>query len=108
VILSAEEIVPPERIQREPERTVIPHFAVDAVVHAPMGSYPHECYGLYDADFEHFDAYADSVRSGGAEAVRSYVAEHVHGHDTFEGFLDAVPLAGALRRQQRGRELVMT
>jgi glutaconate CoA-transferase subunit A len=106
VIVSAEEIVEPERVQREPDRTVIPHFAVDAVVEAPMGSYPHECYGLYDADFAHFDEYATQVRQGGVEGVQAYLDANVTGLDSFEEFLNRFPLAVALRQQRRGRELV--
>lgn len=106
VILSAEEIVEPERLRREPDRTVIPHFAVDAVVPARMGSYPHECYGLYDADFEHFDAYAASIREDGLAGARAYVAEHVTAHASFDEFLDGFALPSVLRRQRRGRELV--
>ncbi|MGH3664723.1 MAG: CoA transferase subunit A [Egibacteraceae bacterium] len=106
VIVSAEEIVDPERMRREPDRTVIPHFAVDALVEAPMGAYPHECYGLYDADFDHFDAYAKRVRDDGLEGVRAYVAEHVTALDSFDDFLDHFPLTVALRHRRIGRELV--
>jgi glutaconate CoA-transferase subunit A len=105
VIISAEEIVDPERIRAEPDRTVIPHFAVDAVVPARMGAYPHECYGRYDADFDHFDAYAARVRGEGAEGVRDYIRENVTRHSTFDEFLDGFPLTSVLRRQELGREL---
>src|SRR5262245_35528734 len=54
VLVTAEEIVPEEVIRRQPDRTVIPGFAVDALVHQPYGSYPHECYGLYDSEPAHF------------------------------------------------------
>lgn len=106
VILSVEEIVEPERIAREPDRTAIPHFVVDHVVEAPLGAYPHECYGLYDADFDHFDAYAARVRAGGADAVREYVAEHVGAHRSFTDFLEGFPLPAVLERQASGRRLV--
>lgn len=106
VILSAEEIVEPERIQRNPDATVIPHFAVDAVVEAPMGSYPHECYGLYDADFDHFDNYAKQVREGGVEGVRAYLEANVTGLNSFDDFLNQFPLAVALRQRRKGQELV--
>ena len=54
VLVTAEEIVAEEEIRRQPDRTVIPGFVVDALVHVPYGSYPHECYGLYDAEPAHF------------------------------------------------------
>jgi glutaconate CoA-transferase subunit A len=90
VILSAEEIVDTEEIRRTRGATDIPFFAVDAVVEAPFGSFPHECYGLYDADIEHIGAYAERVRTGGADAVRAYLDEYVFGLETFEQYLDLI------------------
>src|SRR5680860_1833038 len=53
VIVSVEEVVDHEVIMRNPDRTVIPHFAVDAVVEVPHGAYPHELYGVYDLSLIH-------------------------------------------------------
>jgi glutaconate CoA-transferase, subunit A len=89
VIVSAERIVSPEEIASQPAQTMLPYFAVDAVVAAPHGAYPHECYGLYGADLEHFDTYVKSAREHGPQAGRSYVDEHVHGHADFAGFVAA-------------------
>ena len=44
-----------------PDRTVVPGLVVDALVHVPFGAYPHECYGLYEADFDHFAEYAAAI-----------------------------------------------
>lgn len=106
VIVSAEEIVPPERITATADRTLLPHFAVDAVVEAPFGAFPHECYGRYDADFEHFDRYAALAREGGAVGARAYIAEYVTGTAGLEGFLDRFGVAALLRGQRTARELV--
>src|SRR5262249_22828925 len=65
VIVSTERIVSPEEIAASPAQTMLPHFAVDAVVAAPHGSYPHECYGLYGPDFDHFTAYAAAAKEQG-------------------------------------------
>ncbi len=89
VVVSAERIVSTDEISTQPWATMLPHFAVDAVVEAPHGAYPHECYGLYVADLEHFDGYAALVRDGGADAARRYVAEHVDAHPDFASFLAA-------------------
>ena len=53
VVLSAEEIIDTEEIRRDPGRTSIPYYAVDAVVEAPFGAYPGECQGYYAPDNEH-------------------------------------------------------
>jgi glutaconate CoA-transferase subunit A len=98
VIVSAERIVSTDEISGQPWATMLPHFAVDAVVAAPYGSYPHECYGLYEADTGHFDGYAEAVRAGGAQAARAYVAEHVDSHPDFAAFLAA---AGPARLADR-------
>lgn len=106
VIVSAEEIVEPEQLQGEPDRTVIPHFAVDAVVEAPMGAYPHECYGLYDANFDHFDAYAEQVRNNGIDGARAYITDNITDTPTFAQFLDQFPADTLLQHRRKARELV--
>jgi glutaconate CoA-transferase subunit A len=53
VIVTAEEIVDSEVIRRNPDRTILPGFVVDAVVEVPYGAHPTSFfpgYG-YDGDF---------------------------------------------------------
>jgi glutaconate CoA-transferase subunit A len=106
VIVTAEEIVPTEAIVRTADRTVIPGFVVDAVVEVPFGSYPHECHGRYEADFEHFDAYTELVNRDGVDGVRAYLRDTVHGLDGFSAFLDTVGASRLLEQRRRARELV--
>jgi glutaconate CoA-transferase, subunit A len=106
VIITAEEIVPSEAIVRTADRTVIPGFVVNAVVEVPFGSYPHECHGRYEADFEHFDAYTEIVNRDGAAGVLAYLEENVHGAGSFAGFLDSVGASRLLEQRRRARELV--
>lgn len=105
VILTAEEIVETDEIRRHADRTVIPFFAVDAVVEVPYGAYPHECYGLYDADLDHIGAYARRVAAEGAEAVRTYLHEYVYGPETFEAYLERFGPARLARQKQAAHEL---
>ncbi|HLH64420.1 MAG TPA: CoA-transferase [Solirubrobacteraceae bacterium] len=106
VIVTAEEIVDADAIVRSADRTVIPGFVVDAVVEVPFGSYPHECHGRYEADFGHFDDYAERVARDGAEGVRSYLQETVEAPGSFSAFLDGVGAARLLEQSRRARELV--
>jgi glutaconate CoA-transferase, subunit A len=106
VIVTAEEIVPSEAIVRTADRTVIPGFVVDAVVEVPFGSYPHECHGRYEADFDHFDAYTELVTRDGVEGVHAYLRENVHALDGFSAFLDTVGASRLLEQRRRARELV--
>jgi len=50
VIVVVEEIVDEEVIRADPNRTLIPGFVVDAVVHEPYGAHPSYVQGYYDRD----------------------------------------------------------
>jgi len=49
-IATCEELLSNEEIRQEPDRNKIPGFVVDAVVHAPYGAHPSQCYNYYDYD----------------------------------------------------------
>jgi glutaconate CoA-transferase subunit A len=101
VLMTAEEIVSEEEIRRRPERTVIPGFAVDAVAHVPYGSYPHECYALYDADPAHFTEYVAGIQQAGAAGVTRYLERFVYGpasHGQYLALFGDAALDGARRR----------
>jgi glutaconate CoA-transferase subunit A len=106
VIVSTEEVVDPERIMERPDATVIPHFLVDAVVEAPMGAFPHECYGRYEADFAHFDEYVAAIRRDGLSAVSAYLDRHVHRQPDFAAFLASFGAARLQGQQARAQELM--
>lgn len=106
VILSAEEIVPTEEIRRTAGATVIPYFCVDAVVEAPFGCYPSECYGRYDADIAHIDAYARRVKAEGDAGARAYLEEYVYSPDTFDEYLDRIGRAQLAESRRKAAELV--
>jgi glutaconate CoA-transferase, subunit A len=106
VLVQAEEIVDDERIKREPDRTVIPGLVVDAVVEAPFGAFPGECYGLYETDFAHYDAYAAAQTEHGLDGVRAYLDQYVYGPATQEAYLALFGPATLARQQRAARELV--
>lgn len=74
VIVSAEEIVDTEEIRRDPRRTSIPYYAVDAVVHAPFGAWPGNCGGYYGSDVM---AVIETFGAIARDAVGEYVAKYV-------------------------------
>jgi glutaconate CoA-transferase subunit A len=106
VVVTAEEIVPAEAIVRHADRTLIPGFLVDAVVEVPFGSYPCECHGLYEADFDHFDRYVGLVDEGGIEGIETYLGETMDEPGSFAGFLDAVGTSTLLEQRRRAKELI--
>ncbi len=53
VIVTTEKIIDHEEIRREPGKTIIPFWCVDAVIEVPFGSYPGNMPGEYYSDEEH-------------------------------------------------------
>ena len=62
VIVVAEEIVAPEVIASDPNRTLVPGFLVAAVVHAPWGAHPSPVQGYYNRDHAYFSEYHEQTR----------------------------------------------
>jgi glutaconate CoA-transferase, subunit A len=62
VIIVAEEIVSPEVIASDPNRTLVPGFLVAAVVHDPGGAHPSPVQGYYGRDHEFFSEYHTQSR----------------------------------------------
>ncbi len=95
VLVTAEEIVSEDEIRLHPDRTVLPGFLVDALAHVPYGSYPHECYGVYDAEPDHFTTYVDGILAGGAAGVADYLERYVYAPASHADYLG---LFGEARR----------
>ncbi len=62
LIVVAEEIVEPELIASDPNRTLIPGFLVSAVVHEPWGAHPSPVQGYYGRDHAFFTQYHEQSR----------------------------------------------
>ncbi len=105
VLVTAEAIVSEDEIRQAPDRTVIPSFAVDAVVHAPLGSYPHECYGLYDSEPAHFGGYVDAIKEGGSGGVARYLDRYVYGPASHGEYLASFGSAAIEAARERAAEL---
>jgi glutaconate CoA-transferase subunit A len=105
VLVTAEEIVPEEEIRRHSDRTVLPGFVVDAVAHVPYGSYPHECYGLYDSEPTHFTEYVAGIQTGGAAGVARYLDRYVYGPDSHADYLALFGDAALTDARRRAQEL---
>lgn len=75
LIISTEQIVPTEEIREHPDRTIIPYYLVDAVVHAPYGSWPGEMAGLYERDEPHYRMFIDTQKN--QDEVDKYMKEWV-------------------------------
>jgi len=76
LILSAEKIVPTDEIRKYPDRTIIPYYLVDAVVHAPFGSHPGEMAYDYGRDEPVIREWVESSKT--AEGAKAYLDKYVY------------------------------
>jgi len=76
-IIVCEEIISTEQIRKDPNRTLIPSFIVDAVVVEPHGAHPSFAQGYYDRDNEFYIEW-DKV-SRDPQLMKEYFDEWVYG-----------------------------
>jgi len=62
VLVVVEEIVSKKVIQRDPNRTLIPGFLVNAVIQEPWGAHPSPMQGYYNRDHEKYMTYHQESR----------------------------------------------
>jgi acyl CoA:acetate/3-ketoacid CoA transferase alpha subunit len=98
VIVSAEEIIDPDDIRKDPAKTTIPYYMVDAIVHAPFGAYPGGVQGLYEMDFEHWGGYYALERQG---RIAEYLDTYVYGVGSHEEMLEKRVGLGRLHELRR-------
>ena len=85
VVLLAEEIVTPDVIRSDPNRTLVPPFRVDAVVHCPRGGHPSPVQGYYNRDHAAYTEYHQ--RSATREAFLDWLKEWVLEVGDHSGYL---------------------
>jgi len=88
LVVSAEEIVDTDEIRDAPDRTIIPYYLVDAVVHAPFGSWPGEMAGCYERDEEHYRMFVEASKT--EQKTRGYLQEWVYGVNNHAELIDKV------------------
>ena len=100
LIITTEEIVSEERIRKEPWKTVIPFYLVDAVIEQPYGSHPGNMPYLYYSDEEHMAEWLKLSKAD--EGAKQYFEKYVYGVDDFKGYLE---LIGGAKKLRHLREL---
>lgn len=88
LIISTETIIDTEDIRREPDRTMIPYYLVDAVVEAPFGSHPGEMAYVYERDEEQIRAWVEASKE--EAATRAYLDKYVFGVKDHQAYLELV------------------
>ncbi len=101
LIISAEEIVDTDEIRRYPDRTLVPYYLVDAVVHAPFGSHPGEMAYVYCRDEPEIKAWVEASASD--EGAKAYIQEWIHDVPDQQAYLAKVG-DERLQRVVAGRE----
>jgi len=99
VIVSAEEIIDNSEIRANPDRTMIPYFCVDAVVHQPYGSHPCEMPGSYWFDEEIIAEYLKATQT--AEATAAYIKKYVYDVKDFNHYLELVGGKEKMKRLEK-------
>jgi glutaconate CoA-transferase subunit A len=97
VIVVAEEIVGPDVIASDPNRTVIPGFLVSAVVECPYGAHPSPVQGYYKRDDAFFRDYHQQTKTP-AESD-AWLGRWVHGVADCEQYVE---LLGGARVEALG------
>lgn len=99
LIITCERLISNDEIRREPDRTSIPFYCVDAVCEVPFGSFPGNMPYEYFSDEDHLKRWLteeeDPVR------YREFLAEAIWNHADFASYLQ---WAGGLTRMQMLRQ----
>jgi acyl CoA:acetate/3-ketoacid CoA transferase alpha subunit len=88
LIISAEEIVDTGVIRARPDRTIIPYYLVDAVVHAPFGSHPGEMCYLYERDEPQIKAWVQASKT--PQGAQEYLEKYIYGVKNHQEYLERI------------------
>ena len=85
-IVVVEEVVDVDVVRADPNRTLIPAHAVDAVVHLPRGAHPSYAQGYYDRDGAFYRAW--TAISKDPERLQQWLQDWVHDLPDHAAYLD--------------------
>lgn len=105
LVVTTEKIIENSEIRREPGRTAIPFYYVDAVCEVPFGSHPGNMPYEYYFDEEHIGMYLKMAKT--PEGAKEYIDKYVRDVMDFEEYLSlvgGVKKLAYLRRLEHLRE----
>jgi acyl CoA:acetate/3-ketoacid CoA transferase alpha subunit/acyl CoA:acetate/3-ketoacid CoA transferase beta subunit len=100
VIITTEEIIETDEIRKNPERTIIPFYCVDAVVHVPYGSFPGNMPGMYYLDIEHLGEWNEAEKS--EESLNKFLDNYIYNVKDWKEYLER---CGGKKRLQELRSI---
>ena len=86
VVVTAEQIVDPEVIASDPNRTLIPGFLVDAVVECRYGAHPSPVQGYYNRDHAFFREYHAQTKT--EDLAQAWLQDWVYGRKNWQAYLE--------------------
>lgn len=98
LIITCERLIPNAEIRRDPTRTAIPFFCVDAVCEVPYGSYPGNMPYEYFSDEAHLCAWLKAEEE--PQAFSEFLDHYIYGVRNFNEYLER---CGGLERLQKLR-----
>jgi glutaconate CoA-transferase subunit A len=102
VIVTAEEIVDTEVLRRNPDRTILPGFMVDAVVEVPYGAHPTSFFPNYGYDSRFHREWVEAARD--PEQVKAFIDRYVRAPSDQKEYLHAVGGVTVVERIGRWEE----
>lgn len=103
LIITTEKIIDHEEIRREPYKTMIPYYHVDAVVHARYGAHPCEMPYMYWFDEEHIAEYLKATKT--EEDLKEYMNKYVYNVRDFNEYLELIGGEDKMKKLERIEKL---
>jgi len=85
LIITTERLVETEVFRRDPRKTSIPYWQVDAVCHVPFGSYPGNMPFEYFSDERHLAEWIEAEQN--EDTFKAFLDHYIFGVDAFETYL---------------------
>lgn len=100
VIISTERLVETDEIRKDPVKTLLPYYLVDAVCHVPYGCYPGNMPYEYYSDEDHLAEWMAAEQD--ETTLKAFVDKYIYGVKDFQQYL---ALKGGERRMAELRAL---
>lgn len=98
-IVSCENLISNDDIRREPEKNSLTGLCVDAVIHAPYGAHPSQCFSHYDYDPAMYTEYDKASRT--RQGFDTFIERYVMDCPTHEAYLDRIGASALIRLRVR-------
>jgi glutaconate CoA-transferase, subunit A len=97
LIVTCEEIISMDHMRDTPDLNSLPHFCVDAVVHAPKGAFPTACFNYYDYDPQFLTRHEQLAKDD--ELYKTYLDEYIYRIRDHAAFIELIGVENFKRIQ---------